>query len=480
MSLGHSIGGLPMKSASTSGIERRLAIALIVALAGASPAAAQLGVEVLEESAWLDSGMTDNFGEEFLPIDVGTLHVPDAQWIRVHFGEYDLGSGSYLTISSLLDGDYQIFDTQMLAYWYDWSGMFRGDEVQITLNVAPGDTDVFVRIDAVRTPIMPVGGEPDMTRSICGANDDRVAGGHTVVGRMTNSGCTGWLVSNGAMLSAGHCPVSPGDIIEFNVPASTANGNPVAATAANQYPINAASVTFENGGVGQDWLVAGLNPNATTGLRAHIVQGFLHMTKTVPANGTQVRVTGYGIDNSPAGTGGMGANCCDPDGTGALPCGFNCNSASQTLQTHAGGLVSSSTNLLTYTVDTMPANSGSPVIWNANGLTIGIHTAGGCTSTGGANNGTRFSRAALETAIWNLPGPNARYVDSLNVGLPSTGGVFEPFHTVTQAVNVVPDGGTVVIVAGSYSAASGNTFTAGADGRAMTFVAPVGTVVIGN
>lgn len=464
----------------TSNIERRLAIALIVALVGASPAAAQLGVEVLEESAWLDSGTTDNFGDEHLIFDVGTLHVPDAQWIRVHFGEYDLGASSYLTISSLLDGDYQIFDAQMLEYWYDWSGMLRGDEVQITLHVAPGDTDVFVRIDAVRSPILPAGGEPDMTRSICGANDDRVPSGSFVVGRMTNSGCTGWLVSNGAMLSAGHCPVSPGDIVEFNVPASTANGNPVSATAANQYPINAASVTFEDGGVGQDWLVVGLNPNATTGLRAHVANGYLRMTKTVPANGTQIRVTGYGIDNSPVGTGGMGADCCDPDGSGPLSCGFNCNSSSQTLQTHAAGLVSSNTNQLTYAVDTMPANSGSPVIWDANGLTIGIHTAGGCTSGGGANNGTRFSRAVLETAIWNLPGPNARYVDWLNIGLASTGGVFEPFHTVTEAVNVVPDGGTVVIVAGSYSAASGNTFTAGADGRAMMFVAPVGTVVIGH
>jgi V8-like Glu-specific endopeptidase len=455
-------------------------VVMSIVLAVTIPAAASPpGMEVFDEPTWLDSGMIDNVGDEFAEVYVGSAWVPNVHWIRVHFADYELGEQSYVTLVSAADGDLQRFDARSLPEWYNWSAMFRGDEVDVTLHVAPGESGIFIQIDQTRTPEFSIGGEP-VLRSICGANDDRTGAGSSVVGRMTNSGCTGWLVSTGAVLSAGHCGVAAGDLIEFLVPASTSHGNTNPSTAANQFPINAASAVSENSGVGQDWLVFTLNRNSTTGFTAHEFYGFLRMTKTVPANGTQVRVTGYGIDNSPAGTGGAGANCCDPDGTGPSGCGFNCNSASQTLQTHAGGLVSSNTNLLTYSVDTMPANSGSPIIWDATTYTIGIHTAGGCSSGGGSNNGTRFSRAVLESAIANLPGPNSRFVDAFNGGLPANGSVFEPFHTVPGAISVVPDGGTVCIVAGSYPAGFGNTFTAGADGRAMTIVAPSGPVTIGN
>ena len=50
----------------------------------------------------------------------------------------------------------------------------------------------------------------------------------------------------------------------------------------------------------------------------------------------------------------------------------------------------------------------------------------------------------------------------------------------SAAVAVVPSGATVAIVAGDYPAALGNTFVAGADGRAMTLTAHVGFVRIGN
>ena len=44
----------------------------------------------------------------------------------------------------------------------------------------------------------------------------------------------------------------------------------------------------------------------------------------------------------------------------------------------------------------------------------------------------------------------------------------------------MPSGGIVSIVAGTYTAAAGNTFTIGDDGKSMTIDAPVGTVNIGN
>ena len=60
------------------------------------------------------------------------------------------------------------------------------------------------------------------------------------------------------------------------------------------------------------------------------------------------------------------------------------------------------------------------------------------------------------------------------------GSVFRPRSTVTDAVTNVVNNGLVVIVEGSYSKAAGNTFIAGDDGKAMTLLAPVGTVTIGN
>jgi hypothetical protein len=227
------------------------------------------------------------------------------------------------------------------------------------------------------------------------------------------------------------------------------------------------------------------------------------MTKSIPANGTGLRVTGFGIDNSPGGAGTSVCNggtnhnvncitnfncpgggtctpvdCCDPDGAGtAFGCANNCNATSATLQTHAGTLSASNANLIQHTVDTMPGNSGSPIIWEANGLTIGIHTAGGCSSTGGSNNGTRFNRAVLETAVRNFAGPSPVYVDPSDYDLPSNGGVFEPFHNLSQAIGAVVDGGTISLVPGFY-VGPGNTFTAGADGKSFTIVSPAGSSFI--
>ena len=80
----------------------------------------------------------------------------------------------------------------------------------------------------------------------------------------------------------------------------------------------------------------------------------------------------------------------------------------------------------------------------------------------------------------NFLGPNTIYVDWGDAGLPANGSVYEPLHTVSTAVGAVADGGIIALVPGSYPRAAGNTFIAGADGKAMTFVAPTGAAVIGN
>ncbi len=483
----------------------RTALATIVLLSCGTSALSQVAVNpTREDVVELVSDQIDNATSEFASVFVGTVESPGAATIRLRVGDYNLGRESYVTLTSVTDGDVQRLDAQSIAQSYNWSVTFNGDSVDVDLYVAPGDVGVYVAIDRLRAPLT-LEAEPSAVASICGANDDRVASNDPRVGR-TTQGCTAWLVSNGAVLTAGHCPFAAGDTVDFNLPPSLANGNPIAPAAANQYPVNIASIMSENSGVGQDWLVLALNANTTTLRTAHNVQGFFRMTRAIPGNGTVLRVTGCGLDNSPGGAGGSVCNggtnhnggcvnnancpgggvctpvaCCDPDGTGAAGCGNNCNAASQTQQTHTGTLVSSTVDRIQHSMDTMPANSGSPIIWEANGLTIGIHTAGGCTSTGGSNNGTRFSRAVLETAIRNFAGPNPVYVDASDYSLPSNGGVFEPLHSLSEAVNAVLHGGTISLVPGHYTTNNpGNIFTAGADGKAMTIVSPAGSSFIGG
>ncbi len=408
-----------------------------------------------------------------------TIRAADAPWLRIHIGDYDLGAASYVIFSSLQDGGMQRLDSRSLPQWYNSTAIFNGDAVDIELHVAPGDAGVFVEVAALT-----VGEWPDDdggVATICDSGDDRVLSSDSRVGRLYIGGCTAWLVSNGAVLSAGHCvdfdpdetnnscgPLLPdgvldlNGVVEFNIPASQLNGNTNAANPNDQYPINLASVTWNFDGCGQglgkDFAVFSVNPNSTTGLTAHDAQGFLRMTAEKPAVDATVRVTG---------------------------CGSDSGTRNFALQTDTGtyeGEQSSVANFWhTHRVDTTGGSSGSPILWEANGVAIGIHTNAGCTNTGGANSGTSFEHNPLESALEQFPGFGAVYVDR---GMPALaaedGTVFRPFNTVPEAIAIVPNGGIISMVEGTYPAAEGNTFLIGEDGRAMWLRAPVGDVIIGD
>ncbi len=466
------------------------------------------------EAYALDSGTHDAGAEEVVAAYRETIEVPGALWLRVHFGASELGAGSYVTVQSLADDGWQRLDAEMLPEWNFASAFFNGDAVEVTLYVAPGDTGVYVTIDELTVGDPDAGGEiveaptgGDGIASLCGG-DNRTASGDAAVGRLfLLGGCTAWLISNGGVLTAGHCvdrepdgngPLLPDGMLEngfvngvvgFNVPASSANGVPVAPNPDNQYPVSTAYVAWQFPGsnanttsVGVDWCIFTLGRNSNTGLRAHIAQNaFYRLSTSVPDNGQTVRVTGYGVDNTPAGTGGVGAACCDSDGDGN--CENNCNANNLTLQTATGSFSGYSESgvrrRMDYAVDTMPANSGSPVIFGSRA--VGIHTNGGCTAGGGANAGTSFRQTTLQQFVNDFPGVNTIYADAVSTCFPlCLGTVFTPHANIAQAAAQVPDGGVVSIVRGSYPAAAGNAVTLGANGKAMRLEAPVGTVTIGN
>lgn len=425
----------------------------------------------------------------------GVVEIENAPWLRLHIGDFDLGKQSYIIITSLLDGGQQRLDAKSLARWRKNSAFFNGDVVKVELHHAPTEKEVFVRLSelTVGKRIVEAGKNMSAPQTLCG-NDDRVASTDARVGRTntintagatSNPFCTAWLVSNGALLTAGHCvdndpdqggPLLPdgvadagfvNGVVEFNVPASLSNGTTVFASPNDQYPMDAFAWRHDgNGqGLGKDWAVFTSQANSNTNLLPHLRQGaFFRMSSETPAINQILRVTGFGTDVTPVGTGGGG------------------NAQNQTLQTATGtfsGEASSGADVWhNYKVDTTGGNSGGPIIWETSGgFTIGIHTNGGCTATGGDNVGTSFEHDALETALRVFSGTNAVHVDPLIYpGITNAardGTIFRPLNNVISGVNAVPTGGTVNIVPGTYS--SPITIN-----RAMTLRSPAGTTTIGQ
>lgn len=442
---------------------------LVVAASGA------LGGPERLEKQWaqrvdIASGALSNLSDQPQEKIVGVLTAPTASRVRVALTQAALGTASAVRFVSIKDGQSQILNAAQLEMWSGKSALFNGDSVRLEVILAPGDRDVSVQVEEVLAFSMQIDDEksvgsaaPPTLDTLCGA-DNRVASNDNRVGRL-NGNCTGWLVANGAVLTAGHCFTVAGNILEVNIPASGPDGVTVASAVQDQFPVLAGSIARgDDTVVGNDWTLFRIGPN-NLGQFAHQLHGFFRMTRELPIPGATARVTGCGVDNSPQGS--------QPSVCSGGRCGFNAQN--QTLQTSTGTFIGETGNgteiSLSYAVDTEPANSGSPVIWEGTGFAIGIHTNGGCLENGGENTGTSFELDALENAIAAVPGPNCRYLDPVKVpGGAEDGTVFRPHDTLVEAVNAVPAGGNLSIIAGAYSPA-GVPFT-----KAMTISAPVGTV----
>jgi hypothetical protein len=332
---------------------------------------------------------------------------------------------------------------------------------------------------------------PDPT--VCN-QDDRVLSSDPCVGRIVKVRggfqapfCTAWLAANGALITAGHCvdqdpddggpqrpdgtlDIQEGDFVEFNVPLQQADGRPLFSDPTDQYPIIPSSIRFEFPGfvhtaVGGDWAVFACGPNPITGLRPHIAQNaFFRLTNQGPLPGEAVRVTGYGIDNTPPNRNQLQQTDAGPylAEVGVLPA----------VIPHPIGLYH------VYTVDGPGGASGSPVMWEArNRFAIGIHVAGGCFAEIDGTLGTSFESDPLESALQRFPGANTLYVDREPypqfVITVKNGGIFYPFDRVAEAVHAAQPGGIVSIVKGSYP----EPVTLA---KQLTLKAPVGTVTLGQ
>jgi Trypsin len=346
--------------------------------------------------------------------------------------------------------------------------------------------------------------EPPVVEIIFGT-DDRVPSDDPRVGRITSDTtpfCTGWLLSNGAFLTAGHCArvgsnanclsVDPDfQEIEFNVPLSQPDGTTNRPPQRDRYPIVDSSVQCQvedNGDFTKDWALFAVGVNHLGQSPVQNQKGFFRpaaLANFPPANTSAVRVTGFGVDGPPPNYGKNGPPR---------------NVFNKTQQTAAGkflGLFATGGFFnLRYVVDTNKANSGSPVFLNGTSLALGIHDGSPDPTY---NYATSFQLPELAQALHafpgtllapTLPGGAIFYVDSEAPAFvdPPNGNLFTPFPTLTDVFTriaaVAPGTATLIsVVTGSYpekidqATSVTDNITVDLKGDA-TLVLPVGSVTV--
>jgi len=300
-------------------------------------------------------------------------------------------------ITSLRDGAQQTLDALSLAQWNYTSAYFNGSAVQVDLVIWPDASDAQAGPD--RTSRLVIDGydrndAPLLSvQDLCGS-DNRVPIVDNRIGRLSNF-CTAWLTSdtNGGLFTAGHCSPAIGSSVSFNVPRSLANGQTVASSPDDQYPIQAISVQGQSIQRGRDWCYFGAVGNSNHGLLPIQRQQASFATAFAPVpSGQTIRISGMGGSVSPS----------DPT-----------NNFAPTTDTGPYSLLSGTT--VFYYADTTGGNSGSPVIDISTNLSIGIHTHAGCAFLG--NGGTAMQLIDLQNAI-----AAPRGVLSTGRGTPGSGG----------------------------------------------------------
>ncbi|MCB9845093.1 MAG: hypothetical protein H6811_03785 [Phycisphaeraceae bacterium] len=315
------------------------------------------------------SGLVSNLDGPPRVVWKATVHVPGARWMRLRLADVvlagmpDREDASYLRISSAVDGAVQFLNQRHVAQWGLTSAYFNGDMVTVEIIASAGTGDNHAAVVGAWADVGEIG-----VQSICGGTDDRVLSDDPRSARYLPAGCTAWLIddSQHCFGSAGHC-VSGSGVLEFNVPLSGAGGSIVHPPPEDQYAVDATSMQFTNGGVGNDWSYFGAFENSNTGLTPYEAQGSVSyvLATTAPSvQGQTIRITGYGTVSSPI----------DPR--------WN-----QVQKTHTGPYFRESGTTLQYQVDTTGGNSGSAVQNDTDGVVIGVHTHAGCSATNG-NQGT--------------------------------------------------------------------------------------------
>ncbi|HEX8466332.1 MAG TPA: trypsin-like serine protease [Allosphingosinicella sp.] len=292
--------------------------------------------------------------------------------------------------------------------------------------------------------------EPEVLQpSIVIGTDQRYPSEERAVGRIVTVGCTGWLTSFGAVLTAGHCNHNGPFKIQFNVPPSKSDGtiNPPSS------PDDIYTLVFFASALvaGQeDWAVAAASP--VNGMTAAVRQKAVFRVSSLPlpSGSAAIRVTGFGVDGPPP---NYGAN------------GGPKNRFNKTNQTATGAYIGpgSRAHRLCYVADTNPADSGAPAIVNGSRIAVGIHIAGSRAAGDcgrSANIATALDQPNLVAAMqrfpgsgYGIPGDRTFFVDEESPSAVVDGTVLSPFTQLSAAAakaNSTDAEALITIAPGSY------------------------------
>lgn len=278
--------------------------------------------------------------------------LPNTAWLRLHFGALDLQAGSTIRMTSMLDFETQTFNASDAEMWSNSSAYFNGHEVLLELVAGAETTANRVQLAAVSYETSGGGGGMDYICGI-GAGDDRYTPSqYGWAARIGAGGCSSAMFSPlSVFVTAAHCNVTSGAVIQFNVPPSLPNCNTVNAAVNDQFPVGQyLKSTYP--GFGNDWGVFQVGTNGL-GQKPYQRYGvYRAINSTVPAYGTFCQSWGFGADSG-------GPECVKQ----------------YTLQLGPGNiLATSSPNTITaFTSDVQGGSSGSALIVNGGIVAVITH-----------------------------------------------------------------------------------------------------------
>ena len=224
------------------------------------------------------------------------ISIDHAPWIQLDLSGSELAAGATLTIIG--DTATQVITANDLSS-NDFSAVFDGSSVSVELS-SPGKVRGGVETSRVEVSNVNVGLCKDevIGESICGDTDDRVPSSDVRMGRY-NGGCTAWLISEDAYITAGHCG-TPTSSSRIHFVFGTGSAAPE-----DQYFVDVSTYQGVNGGVGNDWGAGRFLPNSITGKLPGVAQtdkcgtpgcGWFNLGSVPSATtGNNIRITGYGV-----------------------------------------------------------------------------------------------------------------------------------------------------------------------------------------
>lgn len=355
----------------------------------------------------VDGGVRFNPAAAEAAVHSAQVRVEGAPWLRLHFGPaMVLDKGSFVRLTSALDGEMQELDADGIARWGGSSAYFNGDAVLVELVAGPQAGRNRLVIAQVSTEAAGnVAGDPGEC-GICEA-DDRLPSSEGWTARLLPAGCTASVWNrDSCMVSAGHC-IQEGMTVQFNVPDSAADCTIVHPPVADQFPV----VAFDSasGGVGNDWSVLVPGPNAAGELPFERYGQYRPLGGGVVTPAAAIALTGYGVNTF---------------------CPW-----SQTQQTSGGVITEVAPAHLEYDADVRIGNSGTAIM--RDGEIVGIVTHCGC-----PNFGTRVDVAGFARARDELCGAALGFTYPVGVPQAATPGETVVVPVVVSAGGEAPQPGS--------------------------------------